>query len=327
MYLFPAHRIPTQPHIATIGNFDGVHVGHQALLEKTISYAKLVNLPSLAIIFEPQPSEFFSKKKKTSPPARLTYLREKITYIKQAGIQKICVLRFNTAIANLTAQKFIQSILWETLQIKHLVIGDDFHFGYHRTGNAALLEQEGKKYGFSVEIVPAVFFNNERISSTRIRNALSASDYLLAERLLGRPYCIAGKVTYGKQLGRTLGFPTANIALNRKTPPPIKGIFAVRIHRPQQPVLLGVANLGTNPAVRGKNLLLEIHIFNFCNNLYGQLICVEFCKKLREEEDFSDLMVLQKQMQIDVEKAQAYFEKYPPHLSPCGRGRHAKHGG
>lgn len=289
--------------VATIGNFDGVHRGHQALLERLIQRSNEMNLPSLVLTFEPQPAEYFAW---GAPIARLTRFREKVHYLAQAGVNKVWVLRFDAALAALEADKFVKKILVDQLNVKHLVIGDDFRFGHKRQGNLALLKEAGERWGFSVESMPSVLMDGERVSSTRVRQALNVADQPLAEQLLGRPYCMLGRVVYGNQLGRQLGFPTANIYLHRQETA-VKGIYAVRLHGIAKAGLPGVANVGTRPTVGGTRILLEVHIFDFAEMIYGRQVEVEFCKKLRDEERFDNLDLLKDQMVMDATEARAYF--------------------
>lgn len=291
--------------VVTIGNFDGVHCGHQALLQRLTAQAHALNLPALVMTFEPQPPEFFCRGK---PVPRLTRLREKLYYLHQTGVEKVWVLRFNGALAVLTAEDFIKAVLCARLHLKHLIVGEDFRFGHGRCGDVALLKKAGQQYGFTVEIMPSVQIAGERVSSTRVRQALRIADHTLAEQLLGRPYCMLGRVVYGNQLGRTLGFPTANIYLHRQETP-VKGIYVVRLHGVAKKALPGVANVGIRPTIGGTRTLLEVHVFDFAQTLYGRQVKVEFCKKLREEEWFSDLDLLKKQMCQDAAQARDYFIK------------------
>lgn len=289
--------------VATIGNFDGVHRGHQALLERLIAQSRELKLPSLVLTFEPQPAEYFAR---GAPIARLTRFREKVHYLAQTGVDQVWVLRFDAAFSALTAEEFIEEILCKRLKIKHLVIGDDFRFGQGRKGNLKLLKNTGEQLGFSVETMPSVLVDGERVSSTRVRQALMVADQPLAEQLLGRPYCMLGRVVYGNQLGRVLGFPTANIYLHRHETA-VKGIYAVRLHGIAQTGLPGVANVGTRPTIGGTRILLEVHVFDFAETIYGQQVEVEFCKKLRDEERFDNLDLLRDQMVMDAEQAREYF--------------------
>lgn len=289
--------------VATIGNFDGVHRGHQALLKLLKERSQALQLPSLVLTFEPQPAEYFAR---GAPVARLTRFREKVYYLAQAGVDKVCVLRFDAALAALTAESFIEEILCGRLKVKHLIVGDDFRFGHGRQGDVVLLKNAGERLGFSVEIMPSMLIEGQRVSSTRIRQALGVADHALAERLLGRPYCMLGRVVYGDQLGRVLGFPTANIYLHRQETA-VKGIYVVRLHGIAKMGLPGVANVGTRPTVGGTRTLLEVHVFDFAETIYGRQVEVEFLKKLRDEERFDNLDLLKDQMLIDAGQARGYF--------------------
>ncbi len=289
--------------VATIGNFDGVHRGHQALLQLLKDRSCALQLPSVVLTFEPQPAEFFAK---GVPVPRLTRFREKVYHLSKMGVDKVWVLRFDAALAALTAESFIKDILCKRLKIKHLIIGDDFRFGYKRQGDVALLKEAGERLGFTVEVMPSVQIEGQRVSSTRIRQALAVADHALAKHLLGRPYSMLGRVVYGDQLGRQLGFPTANIYLHRKETA-VKGIYVVRLHGIAETGLPGVANVGTRPTVGGTRTLLEVHVFDFAKTLYGRQVEVEFCKKLRDEVRFDSLDLLKAQMVIDANEARDYF--------------------
>jgi len=291
--------------VATIGNFDGVHQGHQALLKQVILRAKELELSSKVVTFEPQPAEFFLQDKTV---ARLTRFREKFYYLAAEEIDEVWVMRFNKALAMLTAAEFIENILCAQLHIKHLIIGEDFRFGQGRKGDVDLLKNKGQQLGFTVETMPSVMIAGERVSSTRVRKALANADHVLTEQLLGRPYCMLGRVVYGNQLGRVLGFPTANIYLHRRVTP-IHGIYVVRLHGIEKKGLPGVANVGIRPTIGGTRILLEVHIFDFDKTIYGKYVRVEFCKKLREEERFENLDLLKAQMCLDTEQARDYFTK------------------
>lgn len=295
---------PSRGYVATIGNFDGVHQGHQALLEQVKARAAELSLDSLVMTFEPQPAEFFTP---TKAVPRLTRFREKFYYLAQAGVDKILVMRFNAPFAALTAEEFVKKVLCGKLRIKHLIVGEDFRFGRARQGDIYLLRNMGQELGFTVEIMSSVELEGERVSSTRIRKALAEADHPLAERLLGRPYDMHGRIVYGNQLGRELGFPTANIFLHRQAAP-VQGIYVVRLHGIAKKGLPGVANVGIRPTIGGTRMLLEVHVFDFAENIYGRQVRVEFCKKLREEEKFVTLDLLKEQMVKDAEQARCYFK-------------------
>jgi len=296
--------------VATIGNFDGMHQGHQAVLQQLALKAKELQLPTTVIIFEPQPQEFF---KPTQAPARLTRLREKLAVIKTcAPINQVLCLRFDTNLAEMTAPQFIEKILVNGLKIKHLVVGDDFRFGHSRQGDLATLQAAGAYYGFTVESWQTFILAGQRVSSTRVRQALATGDFVKARELLGRPYSLCGRVSYGQQRGQVLGFPTANLLLHRLVAP-LYGVFAVQVHGLDRRPLSAVANLGTRPTMDGKHLLLEVHLFNFKKSIYGRLIEIEFVHKLREEKQFASLEALKEQIQKDVLLTKNIFEN---HLAP-----------
>ena len=289
--------------VVTIGSFDGVHRGHLAVLDQVKSLSAEYELPSLVIIFEPQPYEFFSRE---SAPARLMRLREKVAALLQAGIDSVVCLKFNQALRSLTADEFIKQILVEGIGVKHLVVGDDFRFGCDRQGDFALLVKRGAEYDFSVRDTCTLSQQQERISSTRIRHLLENSQLEEASQLLGHHFRVCGKVIYGKQLGRSLGFPTANIGLGRYRSP-VNGVYAVTVSIAKG-VYRGVANVGVRPTVGGvKKPILEVHILDFNSAIYGQYVQVEFLHKLREEQRFCSLDELRKQIQIDLKNAISYF--------------------
>lgn len=294
-----------QKGVVTIGNFDGVHLGHQALINKVKDQAKALNVPSIVIIFEPQPIEFFAKEKGV---ARLTRWREKYSALCDTGIDYIFMLRFNERIADWSADEFIKRVLVDGLAVQHVIVGDDFRFGKKRRGDFAFLKQEGARYGFGVESMESVLTEGQRVSSTRIRQALAEGNHELAERLLGRPYTMMGRVVHGDKLGRTLGFPTANIFLHR-TITPVQGIYIVRMHGIDRRALPGVANVGIRPTIGGTRSLLEVYLFNFDRDIYGRHVKVQFCKKIRAEERFENLELLKKAIANDAELAREYFKE------------------
>ena len=297
--------------VVTIGSFDGMHLGHQQILERVIAQARRLNIDSAVIIFEPQPHEFFAKKQSpvgTSlrPSPRLMRLREKVDALLAMGITKVVCLRFNAALRALTAEQFIQQVLVQGLHLKHLEIGDDFRFGCDRRGDFALLQMAGEQYGFSVANSQTFIGLGERVSSTRVRALLATNRLADAADLLGKPYVIRGRVIYGRQLGRTLGVPTANIGLGRYAAA-LSGVYAVRVTVAGK-VFLGVANVGVKPTLEGKHkAVLEAHIFDFSGDIYGQCIAVEFCKALRDEQKFASLAALKQQIDTDIGKAKEYF--------------------
>ena len=292
-----------QPCVVTIGSFDGVHLGHQQLLLTLQAEGKQRGLPTVIVTFEPQPAEFLFAGSKCL--ARLTRFREKFKALAALQPDYVLVLRFNAELAALTAEDFITKILSQGLQAKHILVGDDFRFGHARMGDFTLLKQAGEKQGFTVAAMPTFTLTGERVSSTRVRKALAEGNQELAARLLGRPYTMEGRVVRGDQRGRQLGFPTANVRVQRTTTP-LQGVYAVRAHLPKGECVNGVANLGMRPTVNGVRTLLEVHLLDFNQDIYGQSIQVEFCHKLREEQRFSSLDELKIYIAKDVEAARDY---------------------
>lgn len=295
-----------QGGVVTIGNFDGVHLGHQALLDQVIAEAKKRGVPSVVMTFEPHPLEYFSKDK--PPIARLTRLREKFLALEAAGIDKVLVIPFNQALANLSASDFIAQNLVEILRPQHVIVGDDFQFGRGRQGDFTMLAELGKRYGYTAASMPTYQLDGGRVSSTRVRQILQADDLEMAKKLLGRPYSMQGRVRYGNQLGRQWGFPTANIFLQRELAP-VTGIYTVLVHGVGDHPWPGAANLGVRPTVDGTRALLEVHLLDFNQQIYGRCVEVEFCKKLREEERFATIDLLKAQIADDVEKTREYFQE------------------
>ncbi len=299
MQLIRGYRHLTSQHqgcVATIGNFDGVHLGHQAVFNALIEQAKKHHCPSVVITFEPQSKEFFIPDK---APARITRLREKLDAIKKTGIDWVLLLEFNPHLAQLSAPDFIQKILVDGLAIRYLYVGDDFRFGTKRQGDFALLEKAGKQFHFEVASLPTVRQNQHRISSSLIREYLTQGNLSAAEQALGHPYQICGRVVYGDQRGRTIGFPTANIDLKQRISP-LKGVFAVKVRGLASEPLDGVANLGTRPTIRGqKKYLLETHLFDFNQAIYGKRVGVEFVARIRDEQKFASFDALKQQIVQD----------------------------
>lgn len=289
--------------VATIGNFDGVHLGHQAVLGQLAEKASELGLPTTLITFEPQPMEYFAPDR---VPARLTRFREKILALQRYSVDRVCCLSFNDKLAKLSAENFIEKVLVDKLGVKYLVVGDDFRFGANRSGTFEMLVEAGKKYGFQVVSMHTFEIDAKRVSSTRIRAALEKGKMSNAEKLLGRRYRMSGRVAHGEKLGRELGFPTANIHLHRHASP-IQGIFVVEVFGLDVEPLQGVASIGTRPTVNETKALLEVYLLDFNQDIYGRHIQVSFLKKLRDEEKFDSLDELKKQIQLDVEQAQAYF--------------------
>jgi len=288
---------------ATIGSFDGVHLGHQAVLGQLAERAQDLHLPATLITFEPHPREYFQP---DSAPPRLTRFREKMEALRRCGIDRVVCLRFDAYLAGLSAEEFIRVILLEGVAVKYLVIGDDFHFGSQRGGNFTTLQQAGGEHGFTVVNMHTFNIGDSRVSSTRIREALQAGDLETAEALLGRTYRMSGRVAHGDKRGRTIGFPTANIHLHRAVAP-VDGVFAVEMYGiPGEPVS-GVANVGVRPTVDGTRSLLEVHLFDFDRDIYGAHVQVSFLQKLRPERRFDSFAELRQQIMRDADQARAYF--------------------
>lgn len=294
-----------QGGIVTIGNFDGVHLGHQALIREVVERARSAHLPSTVITFEPHPFEFFKKYPLTIP--RITRLREKFAALSACGIDNVLILPFNQRLVSMRAQAFIQEILVNTLHIKQVILGEDFHFGYKREGDVVFLQKEGQRLGFTVVTMPDFKVDDVRVSSTEVREALGKGDLKQAEKLLGRSYSMMGRIRTGDQIGRQWGFPTANIFLHRKITP-LTGIYTVYMHGITPEPWPGVANVGMRPTMNGTRCLLEVHLLNFNQTIYGHDVEVQFCKKLREEERFPTIELLKKQIAADVAAAYDYFD-------------------
>lgn len=292
------------PSVATIGNFDGFHLGHQEICQFVIKKAKLQQLNSILISFEPTPKEFFSKQ---NAPTRIYPLRKKVETAQQLGFDYFVCLNFNRTLAELPAVDFVKLILHDALKIKALVVGDDFKFGHKREGHIDLLREMGATLGFEVTDKLTIVHQHDRVSSTLIRQALSDSNFELAATLMGRPFTICGRVFHGDKKGRTIGFPTANIALRRYNTP-ISGVFAVTASNTNN-TWQGVANIGSRPTVNGQRKQLEVHLFNCGDNLYSQRLTVEFIYKLRDEVKFTNFEQLKQQISIDVGNAEKYFSQ------------------
>ena len=296
---------PLSASVVTIGNFDGIHLGHQQVLEQLKAVASEYQLPSTVIIFEPQPIEFFAPAR---APKRLARFREKLDYLKSKQIDYLLCLKFDRALADLYAEEFVKQILVDRLNIRHLVIGDDFRFGKNRSGDFQFLQECGKKYGFIVENTDTLLVDDSRVSSTRIRESIQSDDFEQAAKLLGRPYTLSGKIAHGKKLGRELGFPTINIKMGDNTLI-VKGIFAVSVKGIDNRVLPGVASIGTRPTVDGVDTILEVFILDFDQDVYGYCVDVEFLHKIRDEEKFESLEELSLHIEQDTVKARRYFEQ------------------
>ena len=284
------------PCVVTIGNFDGVHLGHQALLTEVKKRAHDLKLESAVITFEPNPKDYFSQNK---PQTRISSLREKIELFNEIKIDRVHIIKFNQEFSKVTANEFI-SVLIKQLKVKEIVVGEDFCFGRGREGGIKQLSASSMK----LNIKNKILMDGKRISSTLIRNLLANDKLDEANKYIGRPYSISGKVVHGEKRGRKIGFPTANIHM-RHNRPPLKGVFAVKFQNH-----FGVANLGIRPSIKGeKKLQLEVHLLNFSSDLYGQHVSVIFLKKLRDEKKFKSLDELKEQIKLDVIKAKLFFDK------------------
>ena len=295
------------PHssVLTIGNFDGVHLGHVELLRRLVARARSLAMPAVVMTFEPHPREFFMP---LAAPPRLSSLREKLELLAANGVDCVHVCRFDAGFAAVSAGDFIERLLVQGLAVRHLIVGDDFRFGRGRTGDFAMLQAAGETHRFQVEATPTVAFHGERVSSSAVRDALMAGNVARAGDLLGRPYCISGRVVHGDKRGRTLGFATANVGLkNRK--PPVSGVFAVTLEGAVGKPLPAVANVGVRPSVTEEGrATLEVHALDFEGDLYGRHVRVNFLARLRGEEKYASLDELKLAIARDVANARLYFK-------------------
>ena len=290
--------------VLAIGNFDGLHLGHRALLERLTAHARQLGLPAAVMTFEPHPRELFTPEQ---APARLTSLREKLALLEGCGVEETYVLHFSRKLAGLTAEDFIETVLVRGLAVRHLIIGDDFRFGKGRAGDFGMLQAAGQRHGFGVEAMHTIEIGNERVSSSAVRDALGAGDLEHAARLLGRPYNISGRVVHGEKIGRKLGFPTANIQLKRKRVA-LTGVFAVTVSGLDKRHLPGAASLGIRPTLGfALRPVLEVHLFDFDRPIYGAHVTVHFLHKLRDEAKYDSLEALTAQIACDVQRTQDYF--------------------
>lgn len=292
-------RLVAHGSVVSIGSYDGLHLGHQKLLDHVLRKSKSLGVPSVVMSFEPTPKEFFAQ---DHPPARLMRFREKFAALAAFGIDVFYCPKFDDAMKSIAADTFIRQILMQAMNVRHLVIGDDFRFARDREGHLNTLQRAGQALDFTVEEMASVVSGEERVSSTAIREALWNGDMERAGRLLGRNYRMSGKVIEGQRLGRKLGFPTANVNLNRRQSA-VMGIFAVRVTGPSWGPLDAVASVGTRPTFAGTKPLLEVHIFDFNEEIYSQYIDVEFVERLRSEEKFADVAALVEQMHRDAARA------------------------
>lgn len=299
--LKPKHR----GCVATIGNFDGVHLGHQTVLGQLAEAGARLGLPAVVVSFEPQPQEFFGG---AANAPRLTRLREKWLALRRYSVDRVLCLSFNKRFAELSAEQFIKRLLVDGLAVKYLVVGDDFRFGHHRSGDYTMLKQAGEEYGFQVVSMHSFEVDGERVSSTRVRQALAKGQIRTAEKLIGRSVRMSGRVSRGDQRGRELGFPTANIHLHRRATP-LRGVFVVEMFGIKGEPIQGVANIGTRPTVDGTRSLLEVHLFDFAADIYGEYVEVVFLHKLRDEVRFASLDALKQQILLDADGARAFFSE------------------
>ncbi len=299
--LKPEHR----GCVATIGNFDGVHLGHQCILDRVIAEARRRDVLSTVMLFEPQPQEFFAPQ---SAPARLMSLRDKLIALRECGVDRVLCAHFNRTFRELSAESFVRDLLVAGLDVRYLVVGDDFRFGCGRDGDFAYLRQAGRQLGFEVTDTPTRQVDGARVSSTRVRRALARGDLRLARQLLGRGYAISGRVRHGDKIGRTIGVPTVNLALKRLVAP-LHGVYAVRVSGAGLEGHPGAASVGTRPSVNGVENRLEVHLLDFQGDLYGQHLTVTFERYLRAEEKFASLDELMVAIQGDIEQTRAYFNQ------------------
>jgi riboflavin kinase/FMN adenylyltransferase len=290
--------------VLTIGNFDGVHLGHQALVKHAQAIAHTRQLPLMVMIFEPQAKEYF---KPDNCPARLYKLREKICVLKTLGVDYVACVRFDSMLANTLPQDFFQHVILKECDARYLIIGPDFYFGKSRKGSPQSMQKLATNHGLPLEIYPVFSIGEQRVSSTWVREALAKNDFPLVHSLLGRNYFMIGKVGYGRQLGHKIGVPTANVMISRNKTA-LHGVFCVKITVCRtQSIWLGVANLGKRPTVDGQKWVLEVHLFDFQGLLYGDFIQVEFLHKIREEQTFSSVQTLKQQIDLDIKCAKEFF--------------------
>jgi riboflavin kinase/FMN adenylyltransferase len=308
------------PCALTIGNFDGVHRGHQALLSHVTASARRLGLEAAVMTFEPHPREYFARRSGdlSKAPARIANLRDKLGSLLDAGVDRVIVEHFNEHFASMSPREFTEKVLVEGLHVKWLMVGDDFCYGARRAGNVALLAEAGKEYGFEVHSLPAVLHDATRISSSAVRAALAAGDFDATHALLGHPYSMSGHVIHGAKLGRTLGFPTLNLRVAHR--PALAGIFVVQVHGLADRPLPAVASLGVRPTVEDEGrMLLEVHVFDWDQPCYGKLVRVEFLHKLRDEEKYVDLPTLTAAIDRDAQQARAWFAQRRSALTATDR--------
>ena len=289
--------------VATVGNFDGMHLGHQAVLAQLHDQAGTRGLSSAVVVFEPQPREYFQG---ASAPPRLSRLREKLHLLANEGVDWVLLLRFDERLAALEAETFVRGVLVDGLRAEAVLIGDDFRFGRDRRGDINLLRRLGREFGYTVGATDTFAVDGRRVSSSLVREALSGGDLEAARRLLGRPYGMEGRVVHGEKRGRVIGFPTLNIDLHRRRAA-LAGIFAARVYGLAANAVNGMAYIGSRPVVNGRKVLLEVNLFDYSDECYGRHVRVEFVRKLRDDINFASLDLLQTQLAADREQALQVF--------------------
>ena len=294
--------------VVCIGAFDGLHLGHRALVRHAVARARAIGVESVALSFEPLPREFFAR---ADPPPRLSLARAKIEGLRELGVDVVGLLRFDGKLAAMSPEAFVERVLVKRLGAREVWVGPEFRFGHRRAGDIHVLHREGERHGFIAGEIEPLRIDGERVSSTRIRQALANGDFGAAARLLGKPYAVSGRVVRGQQLGRTLGYPTANLRFAGKVPA-LRGIYATRVHGVGDAPWPSVSSFGTRPTVGGVEPLLEAHLFDFEGDLYGRRIEVEFVARLRDEEKFPDLPTLVAQMHRDAGQARRILQQYTP---------------
>ncbi len=310
------------PCALTIGNFDGVHRGHQALLGRVRAAATSLDLEAAVMTFEPHPREFFAQRSGdlSRAPKRIANLRDKLQSLSNTGIDRVIVEHFNAHFAAISPEEFVERVLVDGLHVKWLMVGDDFCYGARRAGTVAMLTEAGRRHGFHVETLPTVMHGAQRISSSAVRAALAEGDFAEAKQLLGHPYAMSGHVIHGQKLGRTLGFPTLNLRVAHR--PALSGIFVVQVHglRDDDRPLPAVASLGVRPTVDDSGrVLLEVHVFDFAQSCYGKMVRVEFLEKIRDEEKYTDLDSLTAAIARDGQHARRYFDQRSGALTATDR--------
>lgn len=304
------HNLRPRHHgcVATIGAFDGVHLGHQAVISHLLEKGAELQLPSLIIVFEPLPREYLAP---MEAPARIMSFAEKCRAFEALGVDRVLRIRFNEQFRSMSAQRFVDDIFVAGIGVKFVVLGDDFRFGADRQGDVEFIREQGERYGYEAGPTPTFRIEGERVSSTRVREVLSRGDFATATALLGRPYSISGRVIYGRQLGRSIGTPTANLEL-RRLRAPLSGVYAVTVDGPGLEAARGVANVGVRPTVTESiKANLEVHLLDREVNLYGKRIAVTFHQKLRDEKKFDSIDELRESIAQDIASTRAWFAKTP----------------